>query len=70
MLVCVHVYVCVCVCLCVFDIPLVSTGVLVLLVTILGARSRDISLNGSTVVDTLLQIERQLAVGVVWHSLN
>ena len=36
---------------------LVSTGVLVLLVTILGARSRDMSLNGSTVVDTLLQRE-------------
>ena len=67
-LVCVHGYVCVFV--CVIYVPLVSTGVLVLLVTILGARSRDISLNGSTVVDTLLQIERQLAIGVVWHSLN
>lgn len=37
---------------------MVSTGVLVLLVTMLGARSRDISLNGSTVVDTLLWGER------------
>ena len=45
--------VCVCVCWCV--LPLVSTGVLVLLVTILGARSREMSLKGSTVVDTLLQ---------------
>ena len=34
---------------------MVSTGVLVLLVTILGARSREMSLKGSTVVDTLLQ---------------
>ncbi len=34
--------------------PLVSTGVLVLLVTMLGARSREMSRNGSTVVDTVL----------------
>ena len=32
-----------------------SVGVPVLLVTMLGARSREMSLKGSTVVDTVLQ---------------
>ena len=45
--------------MCVCLLPLVSMGVLVLLVTILGARSREMSLNGSTVVDTLLRGEKQ-----------
>ena len=36
-------------------LPLVSMGVLVLLVTVLGAKSKEMSLNGSTVVDTALR---------------
>ena len=34
--------------------PLTSTGVDVRLIILLGARSREMSLNGSTVVDTIL----------------
>lgn len=35
-------------------VPLISTGVEVRLVILLGAKSREISLNGSTVVETAL----------------
>ena len=37
------------------NLPLVSKGVLVLLMILLGAKSREMSLNGSTVVDTALK---------------
>ena len=36
------------------NLPFVSKGVLVLLMILLGAKSREMSLNGSTVVDTAL----------------